>query len=176
MLFIVAFASLSWLPVLGTRRILVVIGGGLVSSVVAGGTQKIAGCQGCFALRWCIACGGGGVVVGWGGGGGAAFCFVCVFIYMLDYFSVSPRRCAIGKRGPSSMASMHENIDEYRIVTHHLPRYPVLSVTSENHKNVGRYFTRIPWSRLQAITPTTLLQQLLLPPLLPSSLTTLVRL
>ena len=38
LLFIVA--SLSWLPVLGNRRILVVIGGGLVSFVVAGGARK----------------------------------------------------------------------------------------------------------------------------------------
>ena len=39
------------------------------------------------------------VGVGWGGGGGgaAALCFVCVFTYMLDYFSVSPRRGAIDK-------------------------------------------------------------------------------
>ena len=38
-------ALLSWLSVLANRRILVVIGGGLVCSVVAV----------CFALRWCIA-------------------------------------------------------------------------------------------------------------------------
>ena len=48
-------ALLSWRPVLANRRILMVIGGGLVCSVVAGGAQKIAGYQGCFALRWCTA-------------------------------------------------------------------------------------------------------------------------
>ena len=35
-------ALLSWRPVLANRRILGVIGGGLVCSVVAGGAQKIA--------------------------------------------------------------------------------------------------------------------------------------
>ena len=35
-------ALLSWRPVLANRRILGVIGGGFVCSVVAGGAQKIA--------------------------------------------------------------------------------------------------------------------------------------
>ena len=36
-------ALLSWRPVLANRRILRVIGGGAVCSVVAGGAEKIAG-------------------------------------------------------------------------------------------------------------------------------------
>ena len=48
-------ALLSWLPVLANRRILRGISGGVVRFVVAGGPQKIAVYQLCFAFRWCIA-------------------------------------------------------------------------------------------------------------------------
>ena len=46
---------LSWRLVLASRRILLVIGGGLVCSVVTGGTLKIAVFKWCVALRWRIA-------------------------------------------------------------------------------------------------------------------------